>query len=196
MPHSQQNRYKTVAAMLVDEFKKYPTSRVRLRIACRSAEWPLLLSDELPRLWGAENYREVALLPLRRTDISAAVQIEELDAERFFETIQARALTPFAIKPITLIMLLESFRQESDFPSSQVELYYRYCLRLCSEHSPNRRDIVRGSGITVEQFLLVAERVAALSLFGKCPNARFAHFRRQIRNLIFGGQKRGDFGQN
>ena len=26
--------------------------------------------------------------------------------------------------------------------------------------------------------------------------ARFAHFRRQIRNLIFGGQKRGDFGQN
>ena len=36
-----------------------------------------------------------------------------------------------------------------------------------------------------------------LSYFGKHPDsARFAHFRRQIRDLIAGGQKRGDFGQN
>ena len=161
---------KTVATMLVDEFKKYPISRLRLRIACRAAEWPLLLSEELPRLWGTENYMEVDLLPLRSIDVLTAAQIEEIDTERFFEAIQSRALTPFAMKPITLIMLLEEFQQGSDFPSSPFELYHRYCLKLCYEPSLNRRDIVRESGITAKQLMLVAERIAALSLLSKRPN--------------------------
>ncbi len=123
---------KTVASMLVDELRKYPTSRLRLRIACRAAEWPLLLSDELPKLWGTEHYMEADLLPLRHTDISAAAKIKGLDETRFMQAIQKRALTPFAIKPITLIMLLDAFRHEDDFPSSQIELYIINTVLACA----------------------------------------------------------------
>ncbi len=52
---------RTVARLLIDEFAKYPRSRLHLRIACRTAEWPQLLSQELPRLWGEQNFGEYEL---------------------------------------------------------------------------------------------------------------------------------------
>ena len=52
---------RTVARLLVDQFAKYPRSRLRLRIACRTAEWPQLLSKELPALWGDQDFAEYEL---------------------------------------------------------------------------------------------------------------------------------------
>ena len=43
-------RIDNLAALLVDELKKYPVERLRLRIACRTADWPIYLEAGLRRL--------------------------------------------------------------------------------------------------------------------------------------------------
>ncbi len=45
-------RISTVAGLLTDKLGSLPLNRLRMRIACRTGDWPKLLDDELPRLWG------------------------------------------------------------------------------------------------------------------------------------------------
>ena len=40
-------RIDTIVAFLPEELKKLPVDRLSLRIACRTAVWPLLLEEEL-----------------------------------------------------------------------------------------------------------------------------------------------------
>ena len=40
-----------VAAQLIDQIRRGPVDSMRLRIACRTAEWPAMLDEHLPRLW-------------------------------------------------------------------------------------------------------------------------------------------------
>ncbi|MGA2467702.1 MAG: hypothetical protein ABSH06_25570 [Thermodesulfobacteriota bacterium] len=158
---------KTVAPRLIGEFKKYPTSRLRLRVACRTSEWPVLLHQELPKIWGADNYREYELAPLRRDDVALAARDEGLDADAFVKTIEERGLVPFAIKPITLIMLLKQYRRPEGLPGNIVDLYYFYCLYLCRETSVFRRDIGANGLLEPTLRLAVAERIAAITMFCK-----------------------------
>ena len=157
---------KTVAPMLITEFKKYPVSRLRLRIACRTSEWPVLLHQELPRIWGTDNYREYELAPLRRDDVAAAAVDEGVDAGAFLKTVEERGMVPFAIKPITLVMLLQQYQRPEGLGGNIVELYRSYCLYLCREPSVFRRDI-GATGLEPNLRLAVAERIAAITMFCK-----------------------------
>ncbi len=158
---------KTVAPMLITEFKKYPVSRLRLRIGCRTSEWPALLHQELPRIWGADNYREYELAPLRRDDVVLAARGEGLDADVFLKSIEERDLVPFAIKPITLVMLLQQCKRPEGLGGSIVELYRSYCLYLCQETSVFRRDIGVKGLLEPPLRLAIAERIAAITMFCK-----------------------------
>jgi hypothetical protein len=158
---------KTVAPMLITEFKKYPVSRLRLRIACRTSEWPALLHQELPRIWGADYYREYELAPLRRDDVALAARDEGLDAGAFLKTIEERDLVPFAIKPITLVMLLQQYKRPESLGGSIVELYHSYCLYLCQETSVFRRDVGVKGLLEPPLRLAIAKRIAAITMFCK-----------------------------
>ncbi len=158
---------KTVAAMLTDGFRKYPVSRLHLRIACRTAEWPKLLDDELPQIWGQENFGIYELLPLRRVDVEIAAKAEGIDAPELLEVIRKRDMAPFAIKPITLRMLMQDFKKKGALTGNQTDLYRNYLLHLCREPSQSRHASgVRGRLIP-EQKLAIAERIAALTIFSK-----------------------------
>jgi len=121
---------KTLAAMLVDELRKCPLSRMRLRIACRTAEWPRLLEDELPTLWGSGYFHAYELHPLRRSDVRIAAESEGLDADGFLTELRRDDLIPFAIRPITLRMLIEAKKGGRALPSSRSALYEEFCLQL------------------------------------------------------------------
>ena len=157
----------TVAPRLIGEFKKYPTSRLRLRIACRTSEWPVLLHQELPKIWGADNYREYELAPLRRNDVALAARDEGLDADAFLKTLEEQGMVPFAIKPITLIMLLKHYQRSKGLGGNIVGLYYSYCLYLCREINVFRRDIGAKGLLEPTLRLAVAERIAAITMFCK-----------------------------
>ncbi len=68
-------RIDTIAALLIDEFKKYPVERLCVRIACRTADWPRGLEKELVQLWGHDAFAVYELAPLRRVDVEHAASI-------------------------------------------------------------------------------------------------------------------------
>ena len=158
---------KTVAALLVDEFRRYPVSRLRLRITCRTADWPTILDEELPQIWKQENFAVLELLPLRRADVEAAVRMEGVDVEPFMEAIQQAGMVPFAIRPVTLVMLIQDFRSKGSFSENRIELYDNYCLHLCREQNISRQSAGVQGNLAAEQRLAIAERIAALTMLCK-----------------------------
>lgn len=157
----------TVARMLVTELESCPRERLRLRIACRTAEWPELLSKELSKLWGEEGYRAYELAPLRRIDVAEAARIHGLQPEVFLEAVQKRAAVPLAIKPMTLQLLISAFKKDGWLPSTQHGLYEQGCLRLCEDPSADRAASRSNGAWIPEDRLLLAERIAAVTLFCK-----------------------------
>ena len=157
-------RIDTVATLLVDELKKFPVNRLSLRIACRTADWPSNLEEGLVELWGEEAFRAYELAPLRKQDVIEGVQVNSLDSEAFMEAVSAAAAVPFAIKPVTLNFLINTYRRREQLPSSQAELYLEGCRLLCEDTNEDRRAAGRTGVLSTDQRLVVAARIAAVTL--------------------------------
>lgn len=168
-----------LAALLIDEFKKYPVERLYLRIACRTADWPNGLEEGLTRLWGNDAAKVYELAPLRRTDVAQAAKANDLDSEMLLREIDRMEAVPLAIKPVTLGFLINTYRRTRQFPSTQVELYLQGCRLLCEETSESRRDARLTGNLSTEQRMAVAARIAAVTVFAN-------------RYAIWTGVDRGD----
>ena len=153
-------RIDTLASLLCDELAKLPTERMRLRIACRTAEWPSALESFLIKRYGENNLKALELVPLRRVDVEQSVAINGFDPRRFFGDVAALHLEPLAIKPVTLQFLLNVYKKESRFPSDQNQLYLDGCRILCEETSAMRKD----AELTADQRLALAMRIAAVTI--------------------------------
>lgn len=169
----------TVVAKLGEEFKNCPVDRLFLRIICRTADWPNSLENRLKQLWGKDAVGAYELAPLRRVDVVEAAKSSGLDPEAFLEEIDRREAVPLAIKPVTLQFLINSYRSKGKFPPTQAELYYDGCLRLCEEPSESRREARLVGEFESEERLMVAARIAAVSIFAG-------------KNAVWVGMDRGD----
>lgn len=157
-------RVSTVAGLLLEELAGRPVDRLRLRIACRTAEWPQLLEIGLNEKWGEEAVWVVELVPLRRADVTVAAQTRGVDPEAFLESIQEAGAVPLAIRPVTLEFLLNTYLQTGSLPSTQTELYRRGCRLLCEELSESRRATKAKGKLAPDQRMIIAGRIAALTL--------------------------------
>lgn len=155
----------TAGAVLVEEFKNCPIDRLFLRIICRTADWPNSLENRLKQLWGKDAVGAYELAPLRRVDVIEAARSSGLDPEAFLAEIDRREAVPLAIKPVTLQFLINTYRDKGKFPTTQAELYREGCLRLCEEPSESRREAGLAGDFSAEQRLVVAARIAAVSIF-------------------------------
>ena len=156
---------KVLAACLADEFKKLPSERLYLRIACRTVEWLDLLESGLADWLGKEVVQHYVLAPLRKNDVEAAARISGLDAKLFLNQVESSAVVPFAIKPVTLNFLLSMYRKQGSLPSSQSVLYLEGCRLLAAETSKSRGAAGYIGELTAEQRLAVAARIAAIMIF-------------------------------
>lgn len=154
-----------VIPLLIDEFKKYPTQRLFLRISCRTAEWPNILEEGLIHIWGKESVKVYELAPLRRMDIEEAIKVHKLNVEEFLVEVREKEVTSFAIKPVTLNLLLNQFRKEGKLPYTQRELYLRGCELLCEETNENRIISRKKGNLTSKDRLTVASQIAAITVF-------------------------------
>jgi hypothetical protein len=158
-----------VAHRLLVELDGGPLEALRLRIACRTVQWPASVDEQLQRLWrgvmgDAVGFRTLA--PLRRSDIADLFQAEiGGDPEAFFAEIERVNAAPLAIKPITLQFLLTEYREGRKLPDARRDLYERGCKKLC-ETSPSRHDAGFTGSLRVEHRLAVASRLAAVSILG------------------------------
>ncbi len=162
-------RIDSLASLLGEELKKLPVSRLRLRVACRTAVWPDLLEEHLKQLWGDEPVGVYELAPLRVKDVAEAAALEGIDSDTFLAEVDRREAAPLAGKPITLRFLLNTCRRGGGFPKTQAELYLQGCERLCEETSASRRAAGRLGSLSARQRLAVAGRIAAVSILCARP---------------------------
>ena len=158
-------RIDTVTDMLAEELERWPRHRLFLRIACRTADWRPTFEERLRHIWGHEVVGVFELAPLRRIDVSVAAQVEVRDPEAFLQEVDRVAAVPFAIKPITLTLLLNTYRHQGTLPSTQHEVYEHGCRLLCEETNPRRQEAGLTGNFTPDQRLRAAERLAAMTIF-------------------------------
>jgi hypothetical protein len=162
-------RIDTLACLLSEELARFPISRLRLRLACRTAVWPALLEHRLRELWGDAAVSVYELTPLRRRDVADAARASQIDADALLAEIDRREASPLASRPVTLLFLLRAFQRGEEWPRTQVDLYRRGCEQLCVESSESRRAARRAGQLSPQQRMAVASRVAAVSLFCAHP---------------------------
>ena len=131
-----------------------PLTRVRLRIACRSAEWPESLTTTLRELYfpgESEPPQDMfRLIPLHSGDVLAAARAEGIKPEAFMEAIRRTSSAALAMRPVSLLMLFEIFKREGGLPASRWEVYEKGCLRLCAD-SQKRKDRGCPSSLSAER---------------------------------------------
>ena len=158
-------RIDTVAALIADELPELPVERLSIRIACRTLVWPAAtLMPAFRRHWGESAVGAFEIAPLRRADVRAAAEAWPVDADAFMEQVRLANAIPFAIKPLTLTLLLRLFEREGRLPEKLVDLYRRGCLSLCEEQSANRRDAQRAGRLKPVERYQIAGRAAAVSM--------------------------------
>ena len=158
---------RNIANILVGQFRQLAGNpdRLRIRIACRTAEWPSSLEHAMISTFGRENVIALELMPLRRVDVETALIAENLEPQAFLDNVADRNVEAFAINPITLQFLIGMHKRNGRFPSSRWELYEQGCRCLCEESSQSRRDAGHFGLLSAAQRLEVSSRIAALTVF-------------------------------
>jgi hypothetical protein len=157
---------RTVAKLLGSKFEGLPVAHLRLRIACRTAEWPASLEATLKARWGEDQVGVYELVPLRFADVAEAARANGLEPDEFLKAVAERNVESLAAKPVTLELLLRKYKEVGDLPDGQLVLYREGCRLLCEEVNPERRDAGHTGNLDADQRLAVAARIAALMFFG------------------------------
>jgi len=135
-------RIDSVAGLLADELPRYPTARMSIRIACRTAVWPHQpLETALKHIWGEDAVGVFELAPLRRRDVTTAAEQRRIDPQRFSDELHAANAVAFALNPLTLNLRFRIFENTGHLPESRTDLYSQGCLSLCEEQNPSRRGL-------------------------------------------------------
>lgn len=115
-------------------------SSVRVRIACRTLDWPhASLDGLLRRRWGLDQDEPLLwrLEDLRESDIALAAR-ERLGAAApaFLEAAARDArIAPIISRPITLFLLLRLWETNGTLPSTAREIFEQATVRLFSDHN-------------------------------------------------------------
>lgn len=162
---------RNIASVLGKEFRKLQadSDRLRVRITCRTAEWPASLAQTLDQLWGAQAVVALRLAPLRRMDVTAAAEAESIQPDEFLEEISRSRAQPFAANPVTLRFLLAIFKRNQTLPATRSDLYIQGCTELCRESSLSRHEAGQQGNLSVSQRMRIGARIAAVSVFCNRP---------------------------
>lgn len=145
-------------------------SGLRLRITCRSKEWPASFGEDLRRMFGEEGVQIWHLCQLRRIDVEKAAVAEGLNGKDFLAAVRLRHAVALAAKPVTLRMLLRRQRDKGELPSRQAELYRLGLKELCTDPNDYRADQDDprwGGKFSPEMRYVVARRIAGLSILSQ-----------------------------
>jgi predicted NACHT family NTPase len=158
-------RIDSVAGLLADELPRYPTARMSVRIACRTAIWPHQpLETALKHIWGEDAVGVFELAPLRRRDVTAAAEQRRIDPQQFLDELHTANAVAFALNPLTLNLLFRIFENTGHLPERRTDLYSQGCLSLCEEQNPSRRGAGRLGRLSARQRYRLAGRIAAVTM--------------------------------
>lgn len=159
-------RIPTLPNLLVQFLEANDTTRLKLRIACRTAGWPMSLSSRLKDWFPEVDAYE--LLPLRRQDAEALCP-SSVPAEVFLAAVERLHVAPLAARPLTHRLLARIFERDGSLPRRANEIYERGLNALCDESNDERRDAASSGIPSPTTQLNTASRIAAYSIFGGLP---------------------------
>ncbi len=168
------SRIETLPRILVEFLDQSDCSRLYLRIACRTANWPVFLRERLKDAFGEDKVRVQELLPLRRDDAATLLRAAGIDPVEILSAVEAARVVPLAARPLTLNLLRVSVDPVGGLPRSASELYHKGLLALADEMNPMRRGTGFAAGSAAER-IRVASRIAAISVFGGRPSVWIGH---------------------
>ncbi|MCG2644295.1 MULTISPECIES: glycosyltransferase [Bradyrhizobium] len=169
---------KTIASVILSILQSDGLpSTLRLRLSCRSAEWPAPLEEELRTIWDDAEFSVLELAPFRRSDSARTVanSLPKADADRFLQSIDAMEVGPLASRPITLRMLVNAYQQQRELFGNQVQLYRNGLLALIEEANAARRFNVQTWLLDAQSKLIVAARIAASTVFSNSSGIWIGH---------------------
>jgi hypothetical protein len=160
-------RIETVPRLLAEGMESLPADRLSVRIACRTAVWPArTLGHTLAKIGGESGTGVFELAPLRRRDVLDALAGNGIDPDEFIPKLFGAQAVAFAIKPLTLKMLIALYKRDGRLPTSTGELYRQGCLALCEEPNASRRETRRQGRLNGRQRLRIAGRIAVATALG------------------------------
>jgi hypothetical protein len=153
-----------LGAALLQVLGGLEASRLRIRVACRSFEWPGILRTGLDGIFGADRTAVWELAPLDRPAAeSIATELAINDVTAFLDAVVDKAAGSFATHPVSLQFLVESFKRDGGFPSTRVALFKAGLLHRCDEQN-TYLDPVDDRALTAQERRTVAARVAAATM--------------------------------
>lgn len=163
------DRIENLPRLLINFIDQCDSSRLYLRVACRTANWPAFLREMLDKEFGKDNVRVQEMLPLRRGDAATLLREAGVEPDDVLSSVEATRVAPLAARPLTLNLLRASIDPIGRFPQTASELYRRGLLALADEMNPMRRNAGFAAGGAAER-LDVASRIAAITIFGGRPS--------------------------
>jgi hypothetical protein len=137
------------------------TSRLRMIFGCRTADYPTALTRVLEESCG--DCVVADLVPLTRSDaVQLAGSVDGVDGEALIGAAVDKGAGALANVPLTLGLLVRTYRDAGSLDGSPVALFERGIQWLADEPDPDRAIVNDDS--TVHQRLAVAERIAARTL--------------------------------
>ncbi|MEV6808049.1 hypothetical protein [Streptomyces sp. NPDC051132] len=135
-------------------------SRVRFLMACRTADYPATMTPVLSEAFGA--CRCVDLAPLTREEAVALADSAGVPGEELVAAAEAAGAAALAGVPLTLELLVMTYRTDGQLHGLPEELFARGVARLAED--PDARRLKKSLITTAPQRLTVAGRVAAWML--------------------------------
>ncbi|MFA5045969.1 MAG: hypothetical protein WC542_08575 [Paludibacter sp.] len=148
----------------LERFRKI-SSRLQLRIICRSGNWNNSLSDYLTDFFGKDNIALFEIAPLRSIDIELVAKHNELNEASFIKEIIRKQVQPFAMNPLTLFFLISEYKSNQQIYPTLERIYYEGCKILCKEQNVDRLDTSGNYNLATERKIAIASRIAALMVF-------------------------------
>jgi glycosyltransferase involved in cell wall biosynthesis len=143
----------------------------KLRLTCRSADWPDRFEEELAAIWGAEQTAVYQLTQLAEQDVQLAVASWPGDQrDRFIATLNAQGLWPLAKSPVTLAMLKRVFDSfGGSLPTGLVDTYRRALLALVEDGRRIAEPRPAPEYLTPTELLRLLGRIATVSILAGKP---------------------------
>ncbi len=152
---------------ILQALSELPSQRLFVRLSNRTQSWEDEHTNELKSLW--ENDKDCSVLvitPLGRDDVRQSAREKGVNPDQFLMALGERGATAFAVKPITLKMLLTEFVNGGELPQTRNAIYEKGVRRYAEEVN-DRLSRHTNHQSTANQRLMVAARLALLTLLSE-----------------------------
>ena len=158
--------YTGLPKAISETLKELPLERLSLSVACRAGQFPSYLDEELQSLFGGEtSVSRWRLAPLRSRDIELAAVENRLDAKKFLREVSEGGIEALAARPVTLGLLIELAKANSELPKNAWSLYEQGCRHLLADHPESTRPPLLPQ-VSLEQQMAVAGRIGCVTVLG------------------------------